>query len=100
MSATFKLDGKMIPRSVKRMFDERREPRNAAHAAATMEHRGRRHDVAIANISRSGAMVIFASIPHIGDKVTLYVTGHGPLPGEVRWVRDGRVGVTFDAPLD
>ena len=56
MSATFKLDGKMIPRSVKRMFDERREPRNAAHTAATMEHRGRRHDVAIAN-AKAAAMV-------------------------------------------
>jgi len=45
-------------------------------------------------------MVIFGRVPHIGDKVTLDVTGHGPLAGEVRWVRDGRVGVTFDAPLD
>lgn len=100
MSASFKLDGKMIPRRVKRMFDERSEPRSDARTRATMEHGGRRHDVAVVNISRSGAMVIFGRVPHIGDKVTLDVTGHGPLAGEVRWVRDGRVGVTFDAPLD
>jgi len=100
MSAGFKLEGAMIPRRVKRMFDQRSEARSDAHKPATMEHGGRRHDVAIANISRSGAMVIFGGVPHIGDKVTLGVTGHGPLAGEVRWVRDGRVGVTFDAPLD
>ena len=89
----------MIPRSVKRMFDERRDPRDTAGAAALVEWRGASLAVAVANISPSGAMVIWSEIPHIGERVALQLADRAPLPGVVRWVRDGRIGIHFIAPL-
>lgn len=101
MAASFKLDGSMIPRSVKRMFDERSEDREDAHSAtAVLEHEGRRHVVRVVNVSPSGAMVIFPAMPHIGDKIRLQLLGRSPQAGSIRWVRDGRVGITFDDPLE
>jgi len=92
------LNGSMIPRSVKRMFDERAEPREAADpATATMEWRGRSHSVRLVNLSPSGAMVNFSAMPHIGELVALHLPGRGRVSGHVRWVRDGRIGVNFAA---
>ena len=89
----------MIPRSVRRMFDEREEPREPAESqTAVLEVRGCRHVVRLVNISPSGAMVIFPHMPHIGEQVVLHLLGRGRIPGHVRWVRDGRIGVNFAAP--
>jgi hypothetical protein len=99
--ASFGLEGKMIPRQVKRLFDERSEPReDAGSATAVMEHEGRRHVVRLVNISRSGTMVIFPLMPHIGDRVRLQMFGRDQQAGTICWARDGRVGITFDVPLD
>jgi hypothetical protein len=88
----------MIPRSVKRLFDERAEPREAAESqTAVLEIRGRKHMVRLANLSSSGAMVIFSRMPNIGEKVILHLLSRGRVPGQVCWVRDGRVGVNFAA---
>ena len=92
------LDGGMIPRTVKRMLDERLEEREPASAeTAAMDFRGRRHVVRLINTSPSGAMVIFALVPHIGEQVSLQLLGEGQVSATVRWVRDGRIGVSFDA---
>ena len=92
------LHGSMIPRSVKRMFDERAEPREEADSqTAVLELRGRKHMVHLANVSHSGAMVIFSFMPHIGEKVALNILNRGRVLGQVCWVRDGRVGVNFVA---
>ena len=100
MASNF-LDGGMVPRSVKRMFDQRDEPRELRPAEkAMLVHEGARHEVRLLNLSRSGAMVIFSSMPHIGDPVELGLPGGNPVPGKVCWVRDGRIGVTFDSPLE
>ncbi len=97
----FMLDGAMIPRSVRRIFDERAEPRVGAESqTAVMDFRGRKHVVRLGNISPSGAMVIFDPMPHIGELVTLQLLGRDPVQGHVRWVRDGRIGINFDAPLE
>ncbi len=101
MSAKFSLDGSMIPRSVKRLFDERAEDRiEAASQTAVLTFRGKRHVVRLLNLSRSGAMVIFAEMPHIGEPVTLQMLERGEVAGQVRWVRDGRVGISFTAELE
>lgn len=101
MAARYSLDGGMIPRTVKRMLDERCEDRvPASSATAAMDFRGRRHVVRLINTSPSGAMVIFALVPHIGEQVLLQLLGRGQVPATVRWVRDGRVGVNFDAPTE
>ena len=100
-SGAVMLNGSMIPRSVRRVFDERAEPREEAESqTAVMELRGRRHMVRLANISASGAMVIFSSMPHIGEEVVLHLMDKGRLSARVMWVRDGRIGVNFSAHLE
>lgn len=91
----------MIPRSVKRMFDERSEPREPVDSqTAVLEIGGRKHMARLANISASGAMVIVSAMPHIGQDVVLNVMGRGCMKGRVLWVRDGRIGVQFAAHVE
>jgi hypothetical protein len=99
----FGLDGGMIPRSVRRMFNERDEPRfdvDGDLQTAVLTHRGSNHVVRVGNISSSGAMVVYADVPRIGEAVTLQLLDHGAVAGHVRWARDGRVGINFAAPLE
>ena len=103
MPGKFGLEGGMIPRGVRRLFDERDEPRfelDGDLQTAGMAFRGKNHVVRVGNISKSGAMVIFADIPTIGEEVSLHLLDHGAVAGQVRWVRDGRVGINFVAPLE
>ena len=101
MPAKFGLDGGMIPRTVKRMLDERTEAREEAAAqTAVMEFRGRKHVVRLVNTSPSGAMVIFSLVPHIGERVALQLLDRGQVFAMVRWVRDGRIGIRFDGQLE
>ena len=97
MAAKFSLDGGMIPRTVKRMLDERTEERYpAGSATAAMEFRGRKHVVRLVNTSPSGAMVIVPLVPHIGEQVLLQLLDRGQVAARVRWVRDGRIGINFE----
>ena len=41
-------------------------------------------------------MVIFPLVPHIGEQVSIQLVGQGQVSATVRWVRDGRIGVSFD----
>jgi hypothetical protein len=82
------------------MFDQRSERRiepSAEHAV--LEHRGLEHSVRVLNISSSGAMIAFHTVPHIGERVRLHQLGSESMAGFVRWVRDGRVGINFDRPV-
>lgn len=91
----------MIPRSEQRVIDERGEARYpATSSTAVMEFRGRKHVVRLVNISKSGAMVIFPHIPNIGERLPLQLLDQGLVTAQVRWVKDGRVGVSFAAPLE
>ena len=74
--------------------------RETESQTAVLEMRGRRHVVRLVNISQSGAMVNFSHMPHIGEEVVLHLLGRGRISGHVRWVRDGRIGVNFAAPLE
>lgn len=101
MAARFGLDGGMIPRTVKRLFDERAEERQGADSqTAVLGYRGRNHVVRLVNVSSSGAMVIFPGMPHIGEQVTLQLIDRGHVHGRVKWLRDGRIGVNFAAGVD
>ena len=101
MASKFSLNGGMIPRTVKRMIDERSEERfPAGSETAVMEFRGRKHVVRLVNSSPSGAMVIFPLVPHIGEQVSLQLLEQGQVSATVRWVRDGRVGVNFDGQME
>jgi hypothetical protein len=90
----------MIPRAVKRMFDQRSEERvEAGSQTAALNVRGRNHLVAVINQSDSGVMVRFAGDAHIGESVSVQLLDHGSIAGQVRWLRDGRMGIYFDRPL-
>jgi len=101
MTSRFQLHGNMIPRSVKRMFDERTEERlDADSQTAILSLRGRNHIVSLINLSKSGAMVRFTGEAHIGESVSLQMLDRGTIDGQVRWLRDGRMGVYFTQPLE
>ncbi|HET9398087.1 MAG TPA: PilZ domain-containing protein [Sphingomicrobium sp.] len=101
MTSRYQLHGSMIPRSVKRMFDERSEERlDADSQTAVLSLRGRNHIVGLANLSSSGAMLRFTGDAHIGETVSLQLLDRGTIAGQVRWLRDGRMGVYFTHPLE
>jgi hypothetical protein len=91
----------MIPRTEQRSIDERAEPRHTAGSStAVLDFRGRKHVVQLINVSRSGAMVLFPHVPNIGERLALQLLEHGQVATQVRWVKDGRIGLSFTAPLE
>lgn len=101
MGSHFTLDGSMVPRTTTRHIDERSEPRTEVESqTAVLEFRGRRHVVRPVNISRSGAMFIFSLIPNIGEPISVQLNGRGQVDGHVCWVKGGKIGITFAAPLE
>ena len=96
MASGFFLHGAMIPRNEARSIDERGEARHSAVSnTAVLEFRGRKHVVQLVNISPSGAMVIFPHMPNIGERLPLQLLERGVVISQVRWVRDGRIGLSF-----
>jgi hypothetical protein len=92
----FTLDGGMIPRSAHRTIDERLELRRPpSSSTAMLEFRGRKHVVRLINVSKSGAMAIFPHTPNIGERLPLHLLDQGLVAAQVRWVRDGRIGLSF-----
>ncbi|MFL6764848.1 MAG: PilZ domain-containing protein [Sphingomicrobium sp.] len=101
VASSFFLDGAMVARSEQRSIDERGEIRSSSTSStAVLEFRGRKHVVRLVNVSPSGAMVIFPYIPNIGERLPLQILDRGAVSAQVRWVRDGRIGLSFAAPLD
>ena len=101
MASNFSLDGGMIPRNEQRHIDERSETRHAAASStAVLEFRGRNHVVRLVNVSGSGAMVIFPHVPHIGEKLRLKLLDQGMVTAQVRWVKGGRIGLSFVTPAE
>lgn len=92
----FRLSGAMIPRRVKRMFEQREDVRVPPDPnQAMLGWRGKSQAVQVVNVSDGGAMLLLDEVPHIGERVTLQLVDRGLTAGQVRWVRDGRVGVNF-----
>ena len=94
-----------ISDGLRRLLDQRAEQRDASEIqTAVLNHRGSRHVVRVANLSLSGAMIAFTGDLAEGDEVSLQLLDHGAVAAQVRWIRDGRVGVSFDGsvapPLD
>jgi hypothetical protein len=101
VASSFLLDGGMIPRTEKRAIDERSEMRHTAvSSTAVLEFRGRKHVVRLINVSGSGAMVLFAYVPNIGERLPLQLLDRGLVSAQVRWVKDGRIGLSFAYPLE
>ena len=101
MGSHFTLDGSLVPRTVARHVDQRSEPRAEVQSqTAVLEFRGRSHVVRLVNLSPSGAMLIFSLIPNIGETISVQLIGRGRVDGTVCWVKGGKIGVTFAAPLE
>lgn len=101
MTSRFQLHGGMIPRTVKRMFDERSEDRLEADSqTAVLTIRGRNHIVSVVNLSSSGVMLRFSGDAHIGESVAVQLLDRSTLAAQVRWLRDGQMGVYFVNPLE
>jgi hypothetical protein len=99
VTASHFLDGSMITRNETRAIDERRETRHAAiSSTAVLEFRGRKHVIQLINVSASGAMALFPHAPNIGERLPLQILDRGLVSAQVRWVRDGRVGLSFAGP--
>jgi hypothetical protein len=99
VASGFFLDGGMIPRTASRTIDERGEPRHTAVSnTAVLDFRGRKHVIRLINISASGAMVIFPHIPNIGERLNLQLLDRGLVSAQVRWVKEGRIGLSFARP--
>jgi hypothetical protein len=97
----FTLDGGMIPRSACRSIDERGEMRRpATSSTAMLEFRGRKHVVRLVNVSKSGAMALFPHTPNIGEQLLVHLLDQGLVSAQVRWVRDGRIGLSFATPVE
>jgi hypothetical protein len=89
----------MISRNETRVIDERQETRHAAlSSTAVLEFRGRKHVIRLINVSPSGAMALFPHSPNIGERLPLQILDRGVVSAQVRWVRDGRVGLSFSGP--
>ena len=89
----------MIPRTESRSIDERSEIRSPSISnTAVLEFRGRKHVVRLMNVSGSGAMVVFPHTPNIGERMPLQILDRGVVTAQVRWVRDGRIGLSFTGP--
>jgi hypothetical protein len=96
VAARFSLDGSIIPRRVKRLFDQRSEPRIECDShSGVISFRGTEHVVPLVNCSSSGAMVLFDRIPNIGETLVFRTSDRPASKAQVRWVRDGKIGLTF-----
>ena len=83
------------------MFDQRSEERiEPTSEHAVLDYRGTQRAVGLLNVSRSGAMIGFSEPLNIGERVRLQILDRKPVFGYVRWVRDDRIGLNFDTPLD
>ena len=101
MASSYFLDGSMIPRTERRSIDERTEVRHPSLSnTAVLEFRGRKHVIRLLNVSPSGAMVVFPHTPNVGERLLIQLLDRGAVWAQVRWVKDGRVGLSFAAPLE
>lgn len=95
----------MIPRTarrseIERVVEQRGDMRYGGLVDdAVLAARGREQLVRVINVSAEGAMITPALPLRIGEKVVLRLVGDILVPGAVRWIRDGRLGINFAVPL-
>lgn len=80
---------------------EQRQPRQSRLVKASLgcERRGR-FDVTIRNVSETGIGGQSPQMLNIGERLTLYLSGHSPMEGTVRWVVGKRFGMETDRPIE
>ena len=101
MAFSFILESGLVPGMPWRKSDRRSDPRHdCTSGSAVIEFRGARHAVELINVSNSGAMVLFPHVPNIGERLPLQLLDRGLVSSQVRWVKDGLVGLSFAAPVE
>jgi hypothetical protein len=91
-----KLAGDLIPRMQRRMIDQRSEERfDGLVDRAVIIFRSQEYIVPVINISTRGTMIECEIMPRIGETVIIHFENCSPIHGFVRWVRQGRVGLSF-----
>lgn len=62
---------------------------------------GRVFDIAISDLTKGGCgFPDLENVLNVGTPVNLMISGTGPHHAHVRWKADGKVGVSFQRPLD
>jgi hypothetical protein len=80
---------------------EKRQPRQARLVKAALGcARLGRFDVTIRNVSATGIGGQAPQILDIGERMTVYLPGHEPMMGTVRWIADRRFGIETDRPVE
>lgn len=80
----------------------REAERDSLMLQATLRQVGRLSGVAVRvrNLS-AGGMMVETTIPFvIGDAIDCEMRGIGRIAGKVAWTAEGRIGVSFDVPID
>lgn len=91
------LTGLRITREERRATNQRREDRHfGVLDRAFVVFRRKKLLVRVVNISTSGLMIECEIIPWIGEEVGLEFEGVDRLPGTIRWVKHGRLGIEVE----
>ena len=69
-------------------------------AGLRIENRPGSIEVRVRNLSSGGLMAEYAHPLEIGTAVEVDVRGVGRVVGEVAWTTAGRIGISFDKPID
>lgn len=81
--------------------DEKRQPRQSRLVKAALGcQRLGRFDVTLRNISLTGIGGQGPHILQIGERMTVFMPGHEPMIGTVRWVADNRFGIETDRKIE
>ena len=79
---------------------EKRQPRQSRLVKAALESdRFGRFDVTIRNVSRTGIGGRGPVALNRGERLAIYLPGHRPMTGTVRWVSDQNFGIETDSEI-
>ncbi|MDO9367975.1 MAG: PilZ domain-containing protein [Sphingopyxis sp.] len=80
---------------------DKRQPRQSRLVKAALAcTRLGQFDVTVRNVSETGIGGQAPAALHIGERITVFLPGHDPMLGTVRWVVDKRFGIETDRPVD
>ncbi len=82
---------------------QRRDARDSLFVLARLKHEGAAGDgeaVRVRNVSSGGLMAQAPEGFHEGMRVEVTLEGIGTVSGMVAWAEAGRVGISFDHPVD
>ncbi|HEV2596839.1 PilZ domain-containing protein [Sphingopyxis sp.] len=80
---------------------DKRQPRQSRLVKAALAcSRLGQFDITIRNVSETGIGGQGPAALHIGERITVFLPGHDPMLGTVRWVVDKKFGIETDRAID